>query len=143
MRMQSVRIFYKKYTFLVNLVIAILLVSIIILILKIPHKISYFYPGNTDLITEIDITNGNTGETIEITDAEQISKLMDILGSQKVRRVLFSNRASGWSYRFRFQSKDRIPLLDLVTTGNKIEIDHKEYKFDGINVKEILQELNY
>ncbi|MDO5520080.1 MAG: hypothetical protein Q4G58_06270 [bacterium] len=108
---------------------------------KVP--ITKFFENDANKITEIQITNGNTGNVEIITDKNQIEKLSQFLSTIKLQKN--SKESSGWLYALEFYSNDT-KLIEIVDMGSRYSINGEKYTVISSNntsLNEIIDEMLY
>ena len=81
-----------------------------------------------DDITKIEITNGSTGETAEVTEAEDIQSITQMFIDASFKRGSSSADSTGWSYRIRFYQGEKL-AADITLLG-EVRISHNGYFYD-------------
>ena len=79
-------------------------------------------------ITKIEITNGSTGETAEVTEAEDIQSITQMFIDASFKKGSSSADSTGWSYRVRFYQGDKL-AADITVLG-EVRISHNGYFYD-------------
>ena len=137
----------KKYTkyILIVLLLFISVCTVGFVIYKYTKKvpITKFFENDTNKITEIQITNGNTGNVEIITDKNQIKKISQFLSTTKLQKN--SKNSSGWLYSLVFYSNDT-NLIEIVDMGSRYSINGETYTVTSTNntsLHEIIDEILY
>lgn len=137
----------KKYTkyILIVLLLFISVCTVGFVIYKYTKKvpITKFFENDINKITEIQITNGNTGNVEIITDKNQIKKISQFLSTTKLQKN--SKNSSGWLYSLVFYSNDT-NLIEIVDMGSRYSINGETYTVTSTNntsLHEIIDEILY
>jgi len=94
-------------------------------------------------ITKIELTDGNNGNTVEITDQNQIQSLVRPFNDNEFKRGKSSANYSGWSYRLSFYQGNTMTTQIIVNSTERIDFegrfyDIKDGSIDVEHYKELL-----
>ncbi|BBF42368.1 hypothetical protein lbkm_1050 [Lachnospiraceae bacterium KM106-2] len=101
---------------------------IVVLLWIVVYSFAHTRKMISELFNQVDsviITNGNTGDTIKISDQKEITALSSYLESlQYVRKIAFLR--GGFLYSFQLYHGDTL-LHSILYMGSSIQIDGKKY----------------
>ena len=74
---------------------------------------------------KVELRSGNTGNFVEITDADSIEKITNNINSLRYEKGNSSNDYTGWSYSIKWYNTDGSLIEEIVILGNQA-IDYEE-----------------
>lgn len=91
---------------------------------------------------KVELRSGNTGNIVEITDADNIEQITNNINSLRYEKVNSSNDYTGWSYSIKWYNTDGSLIEEIVILGNQaIDYEEKFYSVsNGIIDTELLDD---
>lgn len=91
---------------------------------------------------KIELLSGNTGNFVEITDADSIEQITNNINSLRYEKGNSSNDYTGWSYSIKWYNTDGSLIEEIVILSNQaIDYEEKFYSVsDGIIDTELLDD---
>ena len=80
-----------------------------------------------DNITMVEMTNGSDGTIISIIDSDYLERLVQSFNDNEFLRGDSAGNRTGWGYRFRFMSGDKMQAEIAVNTDNLIIYNNRFY----------------
>jgi len=76
-------------------------------------------------ITRIELTDGNTGDIVEITDTDVIQELIRPFNENEFKKGESTKNQAGWSYRLNFYQNDKLSTSIVIhgQDGNRISFN--------------------
>jgi len=105
--------------------IAFVLVLALTMLLLTSCGVKTFEFENT---TKVELTNGTTGEMVEITDANQMQTLIKLFSENEFVKGKSASDSTGWSYRIKFYQNEKI-MVDITVLGDT-SIIYSGYFYD-------------
>ena len=81
-------------------------------------------------IDEITVRNGTTGETLKVTDQQEINRIVDIINDLGLRKEGRVTPSTGWSIALDFKEENSQKTISFVLRNNGIEYKNDFYGTD-------------